>query len=100
MPGDVPDCDLNISENGAWCFGSIPKTASAVSNWKITTLNVRNGTIKPHGDTELTARLPCKDQWLADPPHRPSDPARCGRYSARCRLSEQHDAMGAVQGVR
>ena len=38
-----------------WCFGSIPKNANAASNWKIATVNGKNGTIKPRGNTELTA---------------------------------------------
>lgn len=54
MPGDLPDYFFRIRENGAVVFRVDTNNRQRRTELvEIATVNVKNGTIKPHGDTAL-----------------------------------------------
>lgn len=56
MGGDLPDYYFRIKENGAAVFRvDTENRQRRIEMQEIATVNVRNGNIKPHGDTALTA---------------------------------------------
>ena len=67
MPGDLPDYYFRIRENGAVVFRvETENRQRRIELVEIATVNVKNGNIKPHGDTELTAAdLAEIKSWLA-----------------------------------
>ena len=55
MPGDLPDYYFRIRENGAVVFRvETENRQRRIELVEIATVNVKNGTIKPHGEVELT----------------------------------------------
>lgn len=67
MPGDLPDYYFRIRENGAVVFRvDTENRQRRIELIEIATVNVKNGTIKPHGDTELTPTDMAEiRRWLA-----------------------------------
>lgn len=67
MPGDLPDYYFRIRENGAVVFRvDTENRQRRIELIEIATVNVKNGNIKPHGDTKLTAaELAEINGWLA-----------------------------------
>lgn len=56
MKADLPEFYFRIRENGATVFRvDTENRQSRIEMTEIATVNVRNGTIKPHGDGVLTA---------------------------------------------
>ena len=67
MPGDLPDYYFRIRENGAVVFRvDTDNRQRRIELVEIATVNVKNGNIKPHGDTALTpADLAEIHAWIA-----------------------------------
>lgn len=67
MPGDLPDYYFRIRENGAVVFRvDTENRLRRIELIEIATVNVKNGTIKPHGEVTLTpADLAEIQSWLA-----------------------------------
>ncbi len=56
MPGDLPDYYFRIRENGAVVFRvDTENRQRRIELIEIATVNVKNGSVKPHGGLELTA---------------------------------------------
>jgi hypothetical protein len=68
MPGDLPDHYFRIRENGASVFRvDTENRQRRIELDEIATVNVKNGNIRPHGDTVLTeGDLSAIHLWLAD----------------------------------
>jgi hypothetical protein len=66
--GDLPDYYFRIRENGAAVFRVDTENRNRrIELEEIATVNVRNGTVKPHGETVLTpADKAAIDRWLAE----------------------------------
>ena len=67
MPGDLPEYYFRIRDNGAVVFRvDTENRQRRLELVEIATVNVKNGSIKPHGDTELTPedKAQIRD-WLA-----------------------------------
>ncbi|MBA3909313.1 MAG: hypothetical protein C0524_05365 [Rhodobacter sp.] len=67
MPADLPEHYFRVRENGAAVFRiSTENRQRRIEMDEIATVNVKNGNIKPHGDTDLTAEdLTAIGNWLA-----------------------------------
>lgn len=68
MPGDLPDYYFRIRENGAAVFRvDTENRQRRIEFEEIAAVNVKNGNIKPHGDTKLSPEdLAVIRKWLAD----------------------------------
>ena len=67
MAGDLPDYYFRIRENGAAVFRvDTENRQRRIEMEEIATVNVKNGNIKPHGETKLTeADQAVIADWLA-----------------------------------
>lgn len=67
MPGDLPDYYFRIRENGAAVFRvDTENRQRRLELIEIAAVNVKNGNIKPHGETVLSpADLQVIGDWLA-----------------------------------
>lgn len=67
MTAGLPDYYFRVRENGAAVFRvSAENRQRRIEMDEIATVNVKNGNIKPHGDTELSrADLKAIGDWLA-----------------------------------
>lgn len=67
MPGDLPDYYFRIRENGAAVFRvDTENRQRRLELIEIAAVNVKNGNIKPHGETVLSAAdLQVIGDWLA-----------------------------------
>jgi hypothetical protein len=67
MPGDLPDYYFRIRENGAAVFRvDTENRQRRIEFEEIAAVNVRNGTIKPHGERKLTPEeVQLIGDWLA-----------------------------------
>ena len=67
MAGDLPDYYFRIRDNGAVVFRvDTENRQRRIEMIELATINVKNGNIKPHGDTALTpADLTTIRDWLA-----------------------------------
>ncbi len=67
MAGDLPEYYFRVRENGAVVFRVEPENRQRrIELDEIATVNVRNGTIKPHGDVVLSdADRQAISDWLA-----------------------------------
>ena len=67
MAGDLPDYYFRIRENGAVVFRvDTENRQRRIEMVELATVNVKNGNIKPHGDTVLTpADLTVIREWIA-----------------------------------
>jgi hypothetical protein len=67
MTADLPDYYFRVRENGAAVFRiSTENRQRRIEMDEIATVNVRNGNIKPHGETSLSAEdLAAINAWLA-----------------------------------
>jgi phage terminase Nu1 subunit (DNA packaging protein) len=67
MAADLPDYYFRIRENGAVVFRVDSENRQRrIEMDEIAIVNVRNGNIKPHGETDLTPRdLDVISEWLA-----------------------------------
>ena len=55
MPGDLPDYYFRIRENGAVVFRvETENRQRRIELVEIATVNVKNGSVKPHGEVELS----------------------------------------------
>ncbi len=55
MPGDLPDYYFRIRDNGAVVFRVDTENRNRrIELIEIATVNIRNGNIKPHGETQLS----------------------------------------------
>ena len=55
MPGDLPDYYFRIRENGAVVFRVVTENRQRrIELVEIATVNVKNGSVKPHGEVELS----------------------------------------------
>jgi len=55
MSGDLPDYYFRVRENGALVFRvDTENRQRRIDMNQIATINIRNGEVKPHGDTSLT----------------------------------------------
>ena len=68
MPGDLPDYYFRIRENGAAVFRvDTENRQRRIEFEEIAAVNVKNGNIKPHGDTQLSPQdLVVIRNWLAE----------------------------------
>jgi hypothetical protein len=68
MPGDLPDYYFRIRENGAAVFRvDTVNRQRRIEFEEIAAVNVKNGNIKPHGDTKLSPEdLGVIKSWLAE----------------------------------
>jgi hypothetical protein len=68
MPGDLPDYYFRIRENGAAVFRvDTENRQRRIEFEEIAAVNVKNGNIKPHGDTKLSPEdLGVIKSWLAE----------------------------------
>ena len=68
MSGDLPDYYFRIRENGAVVFRvDTENRQRRIELLELATVNVKNGNIKPHGDTTLTpADMAAIRTWIAD----------------------------------
>lgn len=68
MPGDLPDYYFRIRENGAAVFRvDTENRQRRIEFEEIAAVNVKNGNIKPHGDTKLSPEdLAVIRKWLAE----------------------------------
>ncbi len=68
MTAELPDHYFRVRENGAVVFRiSTENRQRRIEMDEIATVNVRNGNIKPHGDTVLTeADLAAITAWIAE----------------------------------
>ena len=66
MGADLPDYYFRVRENGAAVFRiGTENRQRRIEMVEIAAVNVKNGNVKPHGDTELTeADRPAIDDWL------------------------------------
>lgn len=66
MGADLPDYYFRVRENGAAVFRiGTENRQRRIEMVEIAAVNVKNGNIKPHGDTELTeADRAAIDDWL------------------------------------
>lgn len=67
MAGDLPDYYFRIRENGAVVFRvDTENRQRRIDMDEIATVNVKNGNIKPHGDTQLSPEdLQVIRDWMA-----------------------------------
>ncbi|EEW25428.1 hypothetical protein [Rhodobacter ferrooxidans] len=67
MAGDLPDYYFRIRENGAVVFRvDTENRQRRIDMDEIATVNVKNGNIKPHGDTALSPQdMAAIADWLA-----------------------------------
>jgi len=67
MTADLPDYYFRVRENGAAVFRlGTENRQRRIEMDEIATVNVKNGNIKPHGETELTAAdRAAIGEWLA-----------------------------------
>ena len=67
MAGDLPDYYFRIRDNGATAFRLDHENRNRrIEMEEIATINLRNGSIKPHGDRVLTAEdLARITEWIA-----------------------------------
>ena len=67
MAGDLPDYYFRIRDNGAVVFRvDTENRQRRIEMLELATLNVKNGNIKPHGDTTLTpADTTAIRDWMA-----------------------------------
>ncbi|MFZ1469872.1 MAG: hypothetical protein WAT09_12980 [Paracoccaceae bacterium] len=67
MAGDLPDYYFRIRENGAAVFRvDTENRQRRIELDEIAAINVKNGNIKPHGETKLTpADMTVIEDWLA-----------------------------------
>ncbi len=67
MAGDLPDYYFRIRENGAVVFRvDTENRQRRIEMIELATVNVKNGNIKPHGDTALSpAELKAIRDWMA-----------------------------------
>ena len=67
MAGDLPDYYFRIRDNGAVVFRVDSENRQRrIEMLELATLNVKNGNIKPHGDTTLTpADTTAIRDWMA-----------------------------------
>jgi ribosome-interacting GTPase 1 len=67
MPGDLPDHYFRVRENGAAVFRvDTENRARRMELIEIATVNIRNGSVKPHGDVVLTdADTAAIQVWMA-----------------------------------
>ena len=67
MAGDLPDYYFRIRDNGAVVFRvDAENRQRRIEMLELATLNVKNGNIKPHGDTTLTpADTTAIRDWMA-----------------------------------
>lgn len=57
MPGDLPDYYFRIRDNGAVVFRVDTENRNRrIELIELATVNIRNGAIKPHGETQLSPR--------------------------------------------
>jgi len=68
MAGDLPDYYFRIRENGAVVFRiDTENRQRRIDMVELATVNVKNGNIKPHGDTVLTPEdLTVIRDWVAE----------------------------------
>jgi hypothetical protein len=68
MTAELPDYYFRVRENGAVVFRiSTENRQRRIEMDEIAVVNVKNGTIKPHGDGELTeADLQSIEAWIAE----------------------------------
>lgn len=68
MPGDLPDYYFRIRENGAAVFRvDTENRQRRIEFEEIAAVNVKNGNIKPHGDTQLSPQdLVVIRNWQAE----------------------------------
>jgi hypothetical protein len=68
MPGDLPDYYFRIRENGAVVFKvDTENRQRRIEMDEIATINVKNGSVKPHGSHSLTAEeTTLIADWLAN----------------------------------
>lgn len=68
MPGDLPDYYFRIRENGAAVFRvDTENRQRRIEFEEIAAVNVKNGNIKPHGDTKLSPEdLAVIRKWLTE----------------------------------
>ena len=68
MAGDLPDYYFRIRENGAAVFRvDTENRQRRIELEEIAVVNVRNGNIKPHGETKLTpGDMEAINAWLAE----------------------------------
>jgi len=68
MAGDLPDYYFRIRDNGAVVFRvDTENRQRRIDMEEIASVNVRNGSVKPHGDRVLTpADLARINDWLAE----------------------------------
>jgi len=68
MADDLPAHYFRIRDNGAVVFRVDTETRmKRIDLVELATVNIRNGNIKPHGDTSLTPEdMAAIQQWLAD----------------------------------
>ena len=68
MSADLPDYYFRIRENGAAVFRvDTENRQRRIEMDQIAVVNVKNGTVKPHGDVELTKADQTRiEEWLAD----------------------------------
>ncbi len=67
MATELPDYYFRIKENGALAFRvDTENRQRRIEMDQIAALNVKNGDIKPHGDTELTEKdMAAINEWMA-----------------------------------
>jgi hypothetical protein len=68
MTAELPDHYFRVRENGAVVFRiSTENRQRRIEMDEIATVNVRNGTIKPHGDVTLTkADIQAIEAWITE----------------------------------
>ncbi len=66
MTADLPDYYFRVRENGAAAFRiDTENRQRRIEMTEIAAVNVKNGNVKPHGDTQLTpADLAAINDWL------------------------------------
>lgn len=68
MSGDLPEFYFRIRENGATVFRvDTENRQRRIEMEEIAVVNVRNGSVKPHGDRPLTGAEAAEiDRWMSD----------------------------------
>jgi hypothetical protein len=71
MAGDLPDYYFRVRDNGALVFRvDTENRQRRIDLGQIATINIRNGEVKPHGDTNLTpADIAEIQAWIAQRSH-------------------------------